>query len=251
MSVSTCSVCDNLIIRKGDSADYRSLERYHYRGERLGCWSDIYVLADRQGQSVISPRAAGVIVYVMANANLELRRYATYGAFTGLGSAGANLDAVNRHIRRIARVIIEPRYRRLGLAVRLVKETMPLVGVDLVESAAVMGRYSPFFEKAGMRRYDGPAALRNQMLIEAFEAVGIERGLMTDSEAVWERYQRLGTSKRRFLQAQTERFLQPYKNRRLAPDGYERLAYVLSKLGPRCSYFAWVRPGARSWLKLR
>jgi len=38
------------------------------------------------------------------------------------------------------------------LGVRLSKETLPLVGRPYVETMAVMTKYNPFFEKAGMRK---------------------------------------------------------------------------------------------------
>ena len=34
----------------------------------------------------------------------------------------------------------------------LVRETLPLVGLPYIEAIAVMSRYNPFFEKAGMRK---------------------------------------------------------------------------------------------------
>jgi hypothetical protein len=63
-------------------------------------------------------------------------------------------------------VIIEPRFRSLGQAVRLVKETMPLMNVPFIEALAVMGRVNPFFEKAGMTRF----ALRNSLGISRTES---------------------------------------------------------------------------------
>ncbi|MCD6537013.1 hypothetical protein J7L18_00140 [Candidatus Bathyarchaeota archaeon] len=52
----------------------------------------------------------------------------------------------------ISRVIIHPKYRSVGLGSRLVRETLPLVGRKYIETMAVMARYNPFFEKAGMTR---------------------------------------------------------------------------------------------------
>jgi hypothetical protein len=40
----------------------------------------------------------------------------------------------------------------VGLGAKLVRETLPLAGTDCVELIAVMARYSPFAEKAGMKR---------------------------------------------------------------------------------------------------
>jgi hypothetical protein len=38
------------------------------------------------------------------------------------------------------------------LGIKLVKETLPLAPTPCVETIAVMARYNPFFEKAGMRK---------------------------------------------------------------------------------------------------
>jgi len=40
----------------------------------------------------------------------------------------------------------------VGLGAKLVRETLPLGGTDYVEMSAVMTKYNPFAEKAGMRR---------------------------------------------------------------------------------------------------
>jgi predicted GNAT family N-acyltransferase len=60
------------------------------------------------------------------------------------------LSLINKNVVCITRVIIDPRFRGLGLASRLVRETMGQMGRPIVESAAVMGHVNPFFEKAGM-----------------------------------------------------------------------------------------------------
>jgi len=52
----------------------------------------------------------------------------------------------------ISRVVVHPKYRTIGLGVKLVKETMPLVGLPFIEAIAVMAQYNPFFEKAGMTK---------------------------------------------------------------------------------------------------
>jgi hypothetical protein len=47
---------------------------------------------------------------------------------------------------------VHPKYRTIGLGTKLVKETLPLVGTPYVEMPAVMAKYNPFAEKAGMRK---------------------------------------------------------------------------------------------------
>jgi len=49
-------------------------------------------------------------------------------------------------------VVVHPKYRTIGLGTKLVKETLPMVDKPYVEMIAVMARYNPFAEKAGMKK---------------------------------------------------------------------------------------------------
>ena len=62
------------------------------------------------------------------------------------------MQDMNRQLSTINRVVIHPKYRTVGLGARLIRETLPLAGTLYVELIAVMAKYSPFAEKAGMRR---------------------------------------------------------------------------------------------------
>jgi hypothetical protein len=75
----------------------------------------------------------------------------------------------------ISRVVVHPKYRTIGLGVKLVKETLHLAGTPCVEALAVMAKYNPFFERAGM-----------QKVAESKPSVGLLR-------AIWQ-LQRLGFS---------------------------------------------------------
>jgi ABC-type ATPase with predicted acetyltransferase domain len=62
------------------------------------------------------------------------------------------IQEINRNIIRISRVVIHPKYRTIGLGAKIVAETLPLAGKPYVETIAVMAKYNPFFEKAGMTK---------------------------------------------------------------------------------------------------
>ena len=49
-------------------------------------------------------------------------------------------------------MVIHPKYRTIGLGAKLIRETLPLVGTPYVEMIAVMAKYNPFAEKAGMKK---------------------------------------------------------------------------------------------------
>lgn len=229
--MNTCTAIQKVEIVRGDACDYEKLARYHYRSGKLSPFKAIYALRNVR-------ETVGVIVYTMPNPSLELRNVATNNFFTG-HSRRTSLALVNKNIRTISRVIIEPRFRSLGLAVRIVRETMPLMNVPIVEAMAVMGRVNPFFEKAGMKAYKRPMPAGCVQMKEALSLVGIEDEMLFDAKAVQRQIEGLSAGKSHFLERQFGRFLQGYGKRRDMPAGLERTRYVISKLTDRPVYYIW------------
>jgi hypothetical protein len=52
----------------------------------------------------------------------------------------------------ISRLVIHPKYRYIGLGAKLIHDTLKFAGTQYVELIAVMPKYSPFAEKAGMQK---------------------------------------------------------------------------------------------------
>ncbi len=232
-----CSVTRGLEIVRGGRGDYEELCRYHYRAERLGGYAAVFALKGRF-RTAARLETVGVIVYTMPVLGCELRDVATGGYFAGYDRA-TRATLLNENIRCISRVVVEPRFRGLGLAVRLVRQTMPLMNVRMVEAMAVMGRVNPFFAKAGMKAYFGPVPARCVRMSEAFGAAGFEQRELVDARGVESKIERLGRSERQFIDDEMRRFLQGYGARRQMPAGLERTRYVLGKLTQRCVYYAW------------
>jgi hypothetical protein len=59
---------------------------------------------------------------------------------------------LNEKLSSISRVVVHPKYRTVGLGTRMVQETLPLVSSEWAEMSAVMAKYDPFAEKAGMKK---------------------------------------------------------------------------------------------------
>ena len=232
----SCSICENLQIMPGCLDDYKRLARYHYCGGHTGPASAIFVLR-RAGCEM----PVGVIVYSNAPAVLELRNIATAHIFAGLDRS-TQLELINKNIRRISRVIIEPRFRGLGLAGRLVRETMPLLNVPIVEAVAVMGWINPFFEKAGMKAYKTQISAASVQFIEALSVVGIEQAELLDPVHVQHKLEKLDESQARFIEQQIRHFLKNQGRRRYMPPGIERTRYILTKLTARPVYYIWFNP---------
>jgi hypothetical protein len=239
-----CSIHQDLQIVPGDMDDYRVLAAHHYRAERPVAVKAVYVVRPKGRLGVLGDRPAGVIVYTMPNPRLELRKVATGGVFRGL-DRHTELELLNRSVRCIARVIIEPRFRGVGLAVRLVRETMPRLEFPLIEALAVMPLVNPFLERAGLKPFAPRVPAEHVALLAALRAVGVEEDDLVDPARVQRRLDRLASGAGDFLEARARHFLKSHGTRRTMPPGLERTRYLLSRLAHRPAYYLWIHPQAR------
>jgi len=132
-----CSLVKEMHVEEGTKEDYEKLAGFHYRDSRLFAHQKIFVL--KRGEET-----AGVIVYGSPPIAVSGRRKA-FGR-------NLSIQEINRTLTRISRVVVHPKYRTIGLGVKIVAETLPLAGKPYVETLAVMAKYNPFFEKAGMTK---------------------------------------------------------------------------------------------------
>lgn len=240
-----CSVYSKLRIVPGGSDDYRRLARYHYRDRRSGPRAAIFTLkSDGTLPSLLSRTAIGVIVYSTARPVQEMRNVATRGAFAGL-DRDTQLALVGRNIRCISRVIIEPRFRGLGLATRLVRETMPRLNVPIIETAAVMGLVNPFLVNAGMKAYETRPSAAAVQLTEALSLLGVEDTELIDPQQVQQKLERFSRGEGEFLERYIHNFLKSHGRRRDMPPGLERTRYIVTHLTARPTYYIWFNPERR------
>jgi GNAT superfamily N-acetyltransferase len=124
------------VIEAGYLSDWRRLSAFHYRSHNVGATREIYRL--RRGVEL-----CGVIVYCYPPPACSGRR---------LVLPKMSLKGLNVGLSTISRIVIHPKYRSIGLGAKLIRETLPRVGTPCVEMIAVMAKYNPFAEKAGMKK---------------------------------------------------------------------------------------------------
>ncbi|MHC4664622.1 MAG: hypothetical protein ACYS9T_01530 [Planctomycetota bacterium] len=235
-----CSLTRHLQIVPGCRDDYQQLAHFHYRDTRPGGFTAVYVIRPARNLARgFGTKTIGVVTYRMPSPEVELRRMALGGVFTGLDTA-TQVALVNKNIRCIGRVIIEPRFRGLGLASRLVRETMPKMNVPVIEAMAVMGLVNPFLERAGMTAYTAKIPVRCVQLLEALSLVGIEQKLLINPKKVQQRLDKLKGNEADFIELQIRDFLDSYGDGRNKLPGPERTRFVLSKLTFRPVYYIWL-----------
>ena len=131
-----CTVTEDVSIREGSREDYERLSHLHYRDSGLPVPREIYAM-EREGELL------GVIVYSYPPIRASGRKDAV-GYSPDIGELNAGWAIISR-------VIVHPKYRAIGLGSYLVRESLARQGSVHVELIAVMARYNPFAERAGMR----------------------------------------------------------------------------------------------------
>jgi GNAT superfamily N-acetyltransferase len=172
-----------LVMRRARRSDYDELERFHYLRRRPapGTWGVAIDWVWRGRRRVV---AVGLLAHPTLSCGARERALAALVASgelvvasedamggggevgTGRGRSSREMAErwrwVNRHVRRIVRVVVHPQFRSLGLAVEIVRELLELAGTRYVEAIAAMGRVHPMFEKGGMRRVEEGYYLRER-----------------------------------------------------------------------------------------
>ncbi len=237
-----CSICGQLQIAPATTQDYRQLAHYHYLDDDPGPIVAAFALKPVSRLArMLRSRPVGIIVYTLPIPEMRLRSLATRDFFSGF-DRNTKISLINKTIRRIARVIVDPRFRALGLASRLVRETMPKLKVPIIEALAVMGKANPFFEKAGMQPFTAPQSPPIVEFVEVMHLVGIRETEFVDPRKVQEKLDTLSTSEAQLIESSAKRFLKGHGDRLNMPPGLDRTRYILSRIAFTPIYYIWFNP---------
>ena len=172
-----CSLIKEMKIQEGSVQDWRMLADFHYRRHKIAGPRRIFCL--RRGEEL-----CGVIVYCHPPPTCFGRR---------LVLPKMTMKELNEKLSIISRVVVHPKYRTIGLGAKLVRETLPLAGTPYVEMPAVMAKYNPFAEKAGMRKIvEQPPPKEALKIAGILSQVGFDIQLLGSEKYVLNKLQTLG-----------------------------------------------------------
>jgi len=230
------------LLKKADKGEFKKLEPFHYRqaADNL-IVSKIYA-------AYVEGELAAVIVYTTPHFTLRGRNIAA-PEYKPTKPYQEYLKRLNRDFTRIARVIVAPKFRGIGLGVKIVKDTMPLTGKKYVETLAVMAKYNPFFEKAGMRRIDLPESEDVKRIKQCLERFGFNPeftaskryNLSVINQLTPQRLEELSRFILSGLFADKFRRNEELEKRVAALDR-DAMAEVLKRRPMAAAYFIWMNP---------
>lgn len=161
-----------ITITTGSTGDYGALARYHYRAGRPA--TCVRTLRACEGAEL-----AGVLVVSMPTLNALWRKRAWADWACGASPRDA-AAALNERVRTISRVVVDPRWRGLGVAAALVRAYLADPLTTHTEAPAAMGRYCRFFESAGMRAVVGTRARHAVAFGAALRRAGVRPWQLLD-----------------------------------------------------------------------
>ena len=126
------------------------------------------------------------------------------------------MHELNEKLCVISRVVVHPKYRTMGLGTKLVKDTLALAGTECVEMAAVMAKYNPFAEKAGMRKIaEQPPPKEAVQVTKVLEQLGFNTQQLGSSTYILSKLKNLDEEsidviKQEFIRNKHTRFLKSF-----------------------------------------
>jgi ABC-type ATPase with predicted acetyltransferase domain len=249
-----CTLVKDMVIKPGTRQDWLRLSELHYRSHKIAAARSIFGLWR-------GPDLCGVIVY-------------SYPPITCLGR-GLVLPKMlpkelNKQLCTISRVVIHPKYRSISLGAKLVRETLPLAGTPNVEMVAVMAKYNPFAERAGMQRVIFQVPGKEPLKIaDVLEQLGFNTKLLGSESYVMQRLEKLDSKQMSILKEAFIKNSYPRLRKEIAVDRHRafgtqehyvqgvknadlpRMAKLIKVIGILLqvkAYLFWKRPEVRSRL---
>lgn len=174
-------------------------------GEYEGITDKIYKAFVRWPETNIFPDPIGIILYAHPIIELKGRSQALSEKLSTFSSCKERLTFFNKNIRYIARVIVDPRFHRQGIASFLLKETLKLQTVPIIETQTPIDFTQSMFGNAGFRLIYVPAPTYYAPMIDVFENLGLPRHTWNIAKTILDRIKSLSASKRyKVMEAMTE-----------------------------------------------
>jgi len=174
-----CMLLKQIHIEEGTAEDYKALADFHYRSHHVGPVRKIF-------RAMRHDEKCGVIVYTYPTMTVAGRRKRL---------PKMPVPELNHKLSNIMRVVVHPKYRTIGLGQKLVRDTLEKSGTPYVESTAVMAKYNPFFERAGMTKVQETPPPKQALAIrEVLAELGFNITLLGSEKYVVSQLQNLSDS---------------------------------------------------------
>lgn len=235
------SLRNNLQVVKCTRTEFQTLQHYHYIPENPVCTRGFYKCIAKPGTVGNFPDPLGVIVYAVPIGEWRARNVAVNEFFSKYPNRSHRQSAINANVTYIARIIVDPRFHRLGIGTKLIKETLPLQDYHWIETMTPPDRYLQLFLKLGFRSVVQPTPLIYIEMQHVLDRVGVSRQYWSNPEIATTYIENLNKYKSDLFNKTAKKFLKNFSGHESELRGYERIRYILSKIKYPNMYFILTR----------
>lgn len=234
-----------LEIVQGRLSDYKKLAEYHYLPESPGPTTEVWKIRAKFPYTNDFPDPIAVTVFKNPIGSLRVRDRVTNGYFTKGLNRSEQLKLINKNISYVCRLIVDPRFHRLGLGSKLMYESIRKQTTPIVESLTPIDFTNSILIKAGFTMYPMPAPIWYHNLVAALESLGVPRNFHNSwnmPELLQKRIENLDDKQTAFIEKKTKAFLQHFRNRHEFETLKEKMAYIVKRIPYPEAYFIWYNP---------
>jgi len=234
---------DNCLeIVPGQYADYKLLAHYHYKYEPPSMPEQIYKIRAIDEFRDNFPDPIGIICLSMPIVNLHGRTVATKRYFRQARTDIGKLRLVNKKIRYVSRIIVDPRFHKRGLGSWLLRDALERQTVPIVETLTPIDFTNKIFQKAGFKLYHTPSPDWYQRFTKALTEVHVDLDSISCPPVVHYRIQNVPAGQKKFIENEILRFIEHFRHRKGMKNSPERTAFFCSKIPYPQAYLIWFNP---------
>lgn len=140
------ALLEEIAVVRGRALDYEEFSRWHYLGSGRPGPCELAVLA------LHDDRPVGIAIFSRTHLLLSARRLALPPVYWPENVSRHGSAALNHDVRLLSRVVVNPRFRGIGVAGKLIAHGLREINVPYVECLSQMGAFAGFLTAAGFRR---------------------------------------------------------------------------------------------------
>jgi GNAT superfamily N-acetyltransferase len=235
-------IAKNCVTVEGSKRDLDILAKYHYQPPLNMPITRVYKLIGTGSYRDVYPDPLSVVAYIQPLPECSGRTKATSGYFHQYESHADNLRLLNQCVLYLSRLITDPRFLRRGLATKLVKESLELLDIPIVETMTPIDFTNQLYQNCGFELYYMAAPLKYKRLLNAFRQVGVTLTETTSPQLVEMRLSSLPRTMSNYIETEITHFLGGFRNADRFVPGLERTKYILTKIPPPEAYLIWFNP---------
>ena len=237
------SLIDNCLeIVHAQYSDYKILAQYHYQKGQPTLPEQIYKIRGTEKTKGAFPDPIGIVVISMPIINLQGRTKATNGFFRKAPTEIGKLRLVNKNIRYLSRLIIDPRFQKNGLGTWLLRDILERQTVPIIETLTPIDFTNKIFQKAGFKLYHTPAPEWYRRFTDALTSFGVDLKTINCPPAVHFRIKLLPAKQKKLIEKEILRFISHFRHREGMENTPKRTAFFCSKLPYPQAYQIWYNP---------